>query len=351
LAFFLHSPIIITAPCLNDIISPEEPFDEEDFTDPPFSKVFLGKAGIRAYLGFGDNVVDTYDPYEFIVALTNESKSDEIPILGLRDKDTSTLADKLQYMKQEFTIITMTTKDWPRAKWIPVIHDDPKVRHWYAMNYNGIEATKCKVFPLGIDFHTMHGQAKWGEKQTPWKEQNEIFHKISSEAIPWNERTKVLYVTYYSKTHASRKTSVFKSIAKLKLAYKSYDLKPRWTMLRDMATSKFVLAPRGLGMSSIRFYEALAMGAIPIADKLKSEPMNQMLKMLGGIVVDDWKEVTDENLELWMDIISKKEYERNERTRHLPRAKREFLFTEFWMNCVKEGRDCVTEHFEKLPQR
>ena len=199
---------------------------------------------------------------------------------------------------------------------------------------------KIKPFPLGIDFHTMHKEDHWGEKKTHWTKQNEIVHDIYFRASmkKWQNREYTLLYTGYSNTHGTRTSKGFLSLENASFTKHSGSCKQqgkcstsRWETLEMMGKSKFVLAPRGLGMSTIRFYEALTVGAIPICDKLHSESMNNLHKMLGGIIVEDWKEVNSDNLSKWEDLITSNKFEEDEHVRHLEFSKRDYLYTEFWL--------------------
>ena len=60
--------------------------------------------------------------------------------------------------------------------------------------------------------------------------------------------------------------------------------------LEDLASSYFVLSPRGHGLDCHRTWEALYMGAIPI---VKSSGMDALFSDLPVLIVKDWSEITE----------------------------------------------------------
>ena len=357
-----------------------------DSISPPY-KYFVGKAAIRGYFGFPDKEIPDNGNrnYPLITSWSkvNSSATEEAGIIALHDlKGNPNSVDKVLLDLQKklmsekpviesitsntvpWTIITMTTSDSPPINQKQVkFSQNPKIANWYTMNYKESNVklneaeNKIKPFPLGIDFHTMHKEDHWGEKKTHWTKQNEIVHDIYFRASmkKWQNREYTLLYTGYSNTHGTRTSKGFLSLENASFTKHSGSCKQqgkcstsRWETLEMMGKSKFVLAPRGLGMSTIRFYEALTVGAIPICDKLHSESMNNLHKMLGGIIVEDWKEVNSDNLSKWEDLITSNRFEEDEYVRHLEFSKRDYLYTEFWLDCVQRGVDCVEEHFKKI---
>ena len=293
------------------------------------------------------------------------SKDKVLAALEMKLNAQKPFLDSIQKASVPWTIITLTTSDSPPLdQKLVKISQNSKITNWYSMNYVasnvkrlGEGKNKIKPFPLGIDFHTIHKEDHWGEKKTHWIKQNEIVHDLYHEAsmTEWQDRDYTLLWTGYSSTHSTRKSKAFLQLEKASFTHRSGECPKlskcttsRWNTLKTMGKSKFILAPRGVGMSSIRFYEALMLGAIPICDKLNSEPLNDLHRMLGGIIVENWNEVTFDNLKKWEGLISSKRFEEDEHTKHLAFSKRDYLYTEFWMDCVERGVDCVEEHFQSI---
>ena len=65
----------------------------------------------------------------------------------------------------------------------------------------------------------------------------------------------------------------------------------------------FELCPEGNGLDTHRFYEALLLNTIPIVKKNTLEPMYRNFPC---VIVDEWKEITENNLIKWRKQLSKR---------------------------------------------
>ena len=100
--------------------------------------------------------------------------------------------------------------------------------------------------------------------------------------------------------------------------------------MKEMADFKFTLSPRGYGIDCYRTWEALLIGCIPIVRHSQLDPLYEGLPIL---VIDDWKELTEEFLdEKYKEIVSK-EYD------IAP------LFIKYWFNKMDQIRKAyLAEH-------
>ena len=73
----------------------------------------------------------------------------------------------------------------------------------------------------------------------------------------------------------------------------------------ELSKYHFMLSPHGLGVQSPKFFEALLLYVIPITKRI---PAFEDLVAYGYpmVLVDDWAEVTEENLERWWAELSPK---------------------------------------------
>jgi hypothetical protein len=279
--------------------------------------------------------------------------------LALRDHDINAFARVVSEVKVNFVLITLTTLNIPgslNAAEVAKIAGSPRLKAWYTQNYDDSKpGGKMLNFPLGIDYHTLAGttaqQKGVGGTTTfgmdkgaiPAAKQDAKVKELYSNAAEWSSRPNMLYVGAYAPTHTTRKGASFKAIPKrISGVLHVTGRKSRWEMIRQLASSKFVLAPRGLGMESIRFYEAAMVGSIPICDKLGPQSMNELHKKFGAIIVDSWDEVNDENLAAWAKAIETKDYESRFHTAHLANVNPKVLTTRFWLECVASGVDCLS---------
>ena len=58
----------------------------------------------------------------------------------------------------------------------------------------------------------------------------------------------------------------------------------------------FELCPEGNGIDTHRFYEAILNNTIPI---VKKNTLYELYKQFPCIIVDNWNEITEENLKIW----------------------------------------------------
>lgn len=76
--------------------------------------------------------------------------------------------------------------------------------------------------------------------------------------------------------------------------------------------SKYVLCPRGLGIATYRFYESLYLDAIPIVKREKTV-FNKLYDVFPCLIIDEWKDVTEELLNREYENMSKKLIEFNKK--------------------------------------
>lgn len=102
------------------------------------------------------------------------------------------------------------------------------------------------------------------------------------------------------------------------------DLRNGYTYLPDylinIAESKFVVSPHGIGLDCFRTWEALMMGAIPI---VKTSTLDPLYKDLPVLIVDNWSDITEEFLNQQYELINNKNY------------KLEKIYFKYWFNLLK----------------
>ena len=336
--------------------------------NPAGLDLFVGKAGLRMVLGFED-VSDLADDSVRDSKIAALSAATDCPgglcVIALRERDVDVFAQVVPTLKVDFALVTLSTLDLPSnkgshplcfsVKTFDTVYNSPRLRAWYTQNYDdSMPRGKMRLFPLGIDYHTLAGtpeqiQGVGGQDTfkstvgtiTP-EEQDATVKSVYARNQPWSQRPHTLYVGAYAPTHATRKSAGFKSIpVRIAGVLHVTARKSRWDMVGDLGKSMFVLAPRGLGMSSIRLYEAVMVGAVPVCDRLASAPMNLLHERLGAIIVDSWDQVNDANIAKWAKAIESKDYASTPFTAHLGQHNRTVLTTRFWMNCARLGKDCL----------
>ncbi len=102
--------------------------------------------------------------------------------------------------------------------------------------------------------------------------------------------------------------------------------------LLEMSQYLFVLSPFGGGLDCYRTWEALLVGSIPV---VHSSTVNDLYKDLPVIIVEDWREVTE-------DFLEKKYLE----IKGLP-YNREKLFLQYWIEHINLYHDSLPLFLEK----
>ncbi|WP_377806250.1 hypothetical protein ABNQ38_06085 (plasmid) [Azospirillum sp. A29] len=146
--------------------------------------------------------------------------------------------------------------------------DNPKVLEWWGSN---LPKWSSSVHQLPIGFT---------EKERPYGRQSLILDHVGG--LPWNDRPIEILCTFLSKTSVDRSQlpveGVF--ICESRMDYRYY--------LALMGMSKFVLCPQGNGVDTIRVWESLATGAIPIVTSGILDPLYQDC---GCAVIPDWSQI------------------------------------------------------------
>lgn len=184
-----------------------------------------------------------------------------------------------------------------------------KVIHIFAQNcdYQG-PSKKVSPIPIGIDFHTI-GYSKtggWGVVGSP-KQQEEVLFHCARNALPTQLRKCRAFVDFH---HSDTLHGDFqrylqfgedrRSIFALLLDSGVID-HDRWMPRNELWAKKiqyaFSISPHGNGLDCHRTWEDLALGCIVI---VKSSPLNSLYEGLPVVIIEDWKEIHEENLKKWL---------------------------------------------------
>lgn len=154
---------------------------------------------------------------------------------------------------------------------------DDKLLAWFAQNYDGYPSPKMHPIPIGLaNSHWKHGNFE------------EILKTKKKKFLKWH----LAYLNITTQTFSEERKKVvdlFKT--------QSYCLKKKTrnyrTFLNDIASSCFIISPRGNGLDTHRFWEALYMGSIPI---VKSSSLDPLYKKFPVLIVSNWEKVTQKLL-------------------------------------------------------
>ena len=186
----------------------------------------------------------------------------------------------------------------------------PNLIHLFAQNCNYAgQSQKVSPIPIGMDFHTVgYRGGGWGERGSV-EDQLELLDAILSRLQPTHLRKKRAFVDFqWSDTmHASfqrylqfgeDRASIFQRL----LATNRIDHGPwmrRSTLWRTKGRYAFSISPHGNGLDCHRTWDDLVLGCIVI---VKSSPLDPLYEGLPVVIVKDWDEITEENMDKWLEL-------------------------------------------------
>ena len=188
------------------------------------------------------------------------------------------------------------------------IHHD-KIAHIFAQN---CDCTHEKVshFPIGVDFHSQAHKKKkgfWKEKLCCSLEQEKKLNAIISQFAPTEKRKCRAFVDFQlndtmtrdlnkAKLFGENRTQIFEKICKPNVVDFPEKNIPRSELWKKKGEYAFSVSPPGNGLDCHRTWEDLILGCIVI---VKTSPLDPLYEGLPVVIVQNWEEVTQENLEKW----------------------------------------------------
>lgn len=207
-------------------------------------------------------------------------------------------------------ILITHNSDNPSPGQFEYLLEDPKIAHWFGQNQS-MTHPKFTGIPIGI----ANEIDSWGR---PLLHGRSEYLELVAEKICGMDKTRLLYL--YFDPYTNRE---------VRLPVRSYFLqqdfckwarrRPYLAYLSYMADHKFAVSPPGNGLDCHRTWEALYLGVIPIVQR---SSMDETLKGLPVLFVDDWSEVNKEMLQAASSGMS------------LERYSREKLDMEFWKEVI-----------------
>jgi hypothetical protein len=187
--------------------------------------------------------------------------------------------------------------------------EDPKLIAWFAQNVENCVHPKLHPIPIGLE----NRYCKNGDPQVIDEKR-----KILS-LFP---KTHLLYMNFNLKNGRKERLRVYHQFKETSFCFQPPP-KPYSHYLDDLASSSFVLSPRGNGFDCHRTWEALYMGAIPI---VKTSAMDPAFADLPVVIVKDWSEITENFLlKKWEEMKSK-------------RYNLEKLSLAYWIACIEKAK-------------
>jgi hypothetical protein len=167
--------------------------------------------------------------------------------------------------------------------------------HWYCQNWTDIH-NKVTHMPIGLDYHTIYNNINhgWGDKLIPTEQEKELYNvfinsnKIDKRKFMCYSNCHFFVTTKYGYDRIDAKNKIDPSL----VYYEPTPVK-RLITWKNQSSYVFVISPHGNGLDCHRTWEALALGCIPIVKKSK---LDNLFKNYPIWIVNDWSDVTNENM-------------------------------------------------------
>ena len=155
--------------------------------------------------------------------------------------------------------------------------------------------------PIGLDFHTISNGRKWGHwPATPAAQEAEL-EALRRAAPPNAERQLRVHADFHFSKHKQQVWGDDRAAVQRALSgnpdvqFQTRKL-PRLELWREKTRYAFVVSPHGNGLDCHRTWESLVLGNIVIVKRSSLDPLYEGLPV---VIVDDWREITRDNLRRW----------------------------------------------------
>lgn len=213
--------------------------------------------------------------------------------------------------------------------------NDPRILHIFAQNCDLVHP-KITSIPIGLDLHSMayEWRRSRGEFSSP-QEQHQVLINVLSMAPPTSKRIPRIFVDFQHHDTLQQginnlraifgetRTSLFHKLKQSGLIDYSSSRLERIKLWETKTKYAFSISVPGNGWDAHRTWEDLILGCILI---VKSSPLDVLYEGLPVVIIQNWNEITEQNLLQWQkefgDAFTNPKY--REKLTHL-----------YWMNQIK----------------
>lgn len=196
-------------------------------------------------------------------------------------------------------------EDWAIPSGFERSHDiiaNRNVICWFTQNLDGTHTSeKLSPIPIGIDFHTISNRHRWGHWQATPRQQEAELEELRAVMPANGDRMLRVHADFHFNKHPNQLLGDSRETVQALLAgnpdvdFQRAKL-PRTELWRERSRYAFVVSPHGHGLDCHRTWESLALGTIPI---VKRSSLDALYDDLPAVIVNDWNEITTENLKRW----------------------------------------------------
>ena len=183
-----------------------------------------------------------------------------------------------------------------------VLLDDARLMCWFTQNYDGtLEHEKLMRLPIGLDFHTISNRRKWGHWPAPPAAQEAELEALRQSAAPNAERLVRVHADFHFNKHKQQvwgddRPAVQQALeGNPDVQFQTTKVR-RIELWREKTRYAFVVSPHGNGLDCHRTWESLVLGNIVIVKRSSLDPLYEGLPV---VIVEEWSEITRENLLRW----------------------------------------------------
>jgi len=197
---------------------------------------------------------------------------------------------------------------------------DPNIKAWYVQNYCPVKTMnqgchiddakanfpKLHPIPIGLDFHTGYLRRMWGLNHISPRDQEMFLLKFQQVSMNANkERELKVFIKWGGVVGIPERPVAMRKIKNnLDESMRIIHMDPisreeQWKLQTKYA---FVLSPRGHGLDTHRTWESLLLRNIIIT---KTSSLDSLYAGLPVVIVQDWDEVTADNVRKWFPKYSK----------------------------------------------
>ena len=295
---------------------------------------------IDFWIKHSDILIEHNEKYHFYLNKINEifSNKNEPIVIFLKTDLLLNYFELLFSLEKSFILITASNDDHcpPYLKYpasddndiirMEALLEKPELVFWFAKN-PCIKHRKLSAYPLG---------PKWQWKTTRFFGEDKTKHlkiynslcKTPKQSLLSNKK-KLLYFNFNQTSnnplyspHKNIRHTIKNELIK-RFAWNKNE--PFEKYINEIYLNEICISPPGRGIDTHRCWEALMMGTIPL---LSPTPIDDILKDLPVIIIDDWKIVTEEFLNKQYEIILKK----------IDQYNFKLLYTDYWIDMLSSKK-------------
>jgi len=265
-------------------------------------------------------------------------ESNHTPIIWVSSRRIQEFSDILDQIPYKFVLVTNDEDasfpyDYglvPPSRIVKCLKivNHPNVLHIFAQNCDDITSGRVSSIPIGIDFYYKLNMF------SPQQQEN-LMDQVLAQSAETIKRKCRIFVDFQhnnsskygcgrSKITGEDRHDIFKKIVATGLVDYSNTRMERHDLWKHKSTYAFSVSPHGNGNDTYRSFEDLVLGCIVI---VKTSVLDRLYDNLPVVIVKNWSEITESNLNLWhkkfYDAFSNPEY-------------RYRLTNEYWIQKIKQ---------------